>query len=258
MEENYKTLSFVAPSGYEYTIREENGEDEEILSNTADVRGLMNITKFIASIVTATNFTKSGKLTIQDALEVPMLDRQLILIKNRIFSLGKDVPFTYQWPNSNKVAYEQDLNELIYDDYTVEPSEEEVEVKEGALPLYPNRELLTEHHFKDIPIILSSGKELLFDILNGEAEKLSVKLMDQSNRNTDFYLRNLRLKVDDKYIVVQNFKKFSIKEMAELRAYITELDPVWPGTTKIENPSTGETLDYPIMASPRFFFLTEA
>ena len=61
-----RTFEFIAPSGFSYTIREQNGEDEEILSNRADARNLMNITKFIASIVVSTDFTTSGHLLVKD------------------------------------------------------------------------------------------------------------------------------------------------------------------------------------------------
>ena len=64
--EQIRTKTFVAPSGKYCTIREQNGEDEEILSNEADAKNLMNITKFIAGIVTETDFTESGKLTIKN------------------------------------------------------------------------------------------------------------------------------------------------------------------------------------------------
>ena len=40
--ENFKTTTFIVPSGAEYEIREQNGEDEGILSNQADAKNLMN------------------------------------------------------------------------------------------------------------------------------------------------------------------------------------------------------------------------
>ena len=59
-----RTLTFVAPSLNEYTIREQNGADEDILTNPVDIANLMNLSKFIAAIVVKTTATPSGKLTI--------------------------------------------------------------------------------------------------------------------------------------------------------------------------------------------------
>ena len=95
-----RTHQFIAPSGFSYTIREENGEDEEILSNQADaMNGNMNITKFIAAIVVDTDFTDHHRLTVQDVLNLPFLDRYTIMLQNRIFSLGAVLDFQYKWPD---------------------------------------------------------------------------------------------------------------------------------------------------------------
>ena len=133
--EQIRTKTFVSPSGKYYTIREQNGEDEEILSNEADAKNLMNITKFIAGIVTETDFTESGKLTIKDALDMPLLDRMAVIFQSRIFSLGDTVNFEYDWCEENdKVVYEQDLKEFLFDDYSQVPSNEELEAKPDAIP----------------------------------------------------------------------------------------------------------------------------
>ncbi|MFR4338542.1 MAG: hypothetical protein ACLT33_11415 [Lachnospira pectinoschiza] len=84
----FRTFRFVAPSGYFYEIREQNGADEDILSNPVDARTLMNLTKFISAIVVKTDFTAKGKLSIEDALALPVNDRYAIIIQSRIFSLG--------------------------------------------------------------------------------------------------------------------------------------------------------------------------
>ena len=47
----FRTFRFTGPSGFEYEIREQNGADEDILSNLSDMKTLMNLTKFIAAIV---------------------------------------------------------------------------------------------------------------------------------------------------------------------------------------------------------------
>lgn len=253
-----RTFEFIAPSGFSYTIREQNGEDEEILSNRADARNLMNITKFIASIVVSTNFTASGHLLVNDVLSLPLLDRYAILFQSRIFSLGEVVTFEYEWGKNNKVTYEQDLREFLFDDYSQAPTEEELDSKPDAIPYYPTS-LYNNGSAKDNELKLSSGKVVLWDYLDGNGEAFLINLPEnKSTRNSDLLARNLRLIVDGKPEKVTNFKLFSVKDMAEMRSGIISQDPTFEGFTEIENPSTGERTKYPILASPTFFFLTEA
>lgn len=73
-----KKLTFKLPSGYEVTIREQNGEDDDILSNPVDAKTFMNISKFIAGIVTDTDITATRLLTPEDVQKMPSLDRYAI------------------------------------------------------------------------------------------------------------------------------------------------------------------------------------
>lgn len=254
METTLRTFTFIAPSGHSFEIREQNGEDEEILSNQADARNLMNLTKFIAGIVVSTNFTTSGKLLVKDVLDLPLLDRYAILFQSRIFSLGNMITFEYTWSKDNKVQYEQDLREFLFDDYSKAPTEEELDAKPDAVPYYPN---ITQA--KDNELKLSSGKIVQWDYLDGNGEIFLLNLPDnKKTRNSDLLARNLRLNVDGKFEKVTNFRLFSVRDMAEMRNGILSQDPIFQGLTDIENPSTGEVTKYPILAAPTFFYLTEA
>lgn len=256
---NPLTLQFIAPSGYSYTIREENGEDEEILSNQADMSGGMNVAKFLAAIIIATDFTESGKVTLEDVLNIPTLDRNCILFKSRIFSLGPCVSFYYDWTQGTgePTMYEQDLTELIYADYATEPSEEEMIAKPGALPFYPDRDLARAIKFKDYEFNLTSGKKIKFDFMNSRAE-MEFLNSEKQTRNTQLLCRNLCLEVNGKWEKVQRFHLFSVKDMAEIHQITQQVDPVWNGLAEVENPITHEKAKYPIVMAPRFFFLTEA
>ena len=83
-----RTFEFTTPSGHVVTIREQNGADDDILSNPADAATLMNLSKFVASIVVKSDYTQSGRLTVDQVQNMPTLDRYCILINSRIFSLG--------------------------------------------------------------------------------------------------------------------------------------------------------------------------
>lgn len=244
---------FVAPSGYSYDIREQNGQDEEILSNQFDAKNLMNLTKFIAGIVVHTDFTESGKLLVNDVLKLPLLDRYCILINSRIFSLGPELTFSYQWSKDDVVTYEQDLNEFVFD-YSEIPSEEELKAKPDAIPFYPCGKSVKEPH----EFSTTSGKLIRWQHINGEGEIFLLNLPEtQRTRNSELLARKLEFFVEGNWEKVTNFSLFSMKDMAEIRKEILSNDPIFAGLTPIENPITREVTKYPIMAAPSFFYLTE-
>lgn len=265
MELKSRTMAITLPSGYHCEIREQNGEDEEVLSNPASIKTFMNINEFIAGIVVKTDFTTSGKLLVEDVLKLPLLDRHVILINSRIFSIGEEMEFNYEWPRDNNknqtITYTQDLRDFIFDNYGNQPSQEELDNKPDAVPYY----LVPEDNnksgtiqLKDIHLELSSGKELLWDIATVESELYLMKLgIDNITRNKDLIARNLRLKVDGNYEKVQNFKLFTVKDMAEIRKNISLMDPTFTGLTTIEDPKTHAITQVSIMAIPTFFYPTE-
>ena len=268
MEIQTRKTAFTLPSGYSCEIREQNGEDEEILSNPANIKNFMNINEFIAGIVTHTDFTASGKLLVQDVLKLPLLDRAVILINSRIFSIGEELEFNYKWPRPNgskdqaEFTYTQNLNDYVFEDYGVRPTEEELNSKPDAVPYYPFEEdedqsgkiKLTDRKFT-----LSSGKEIMWDIATANSEQYLMKLgIDNISRNKDLIARNLRLNVDGNWEKVQNFKLFSVRDMAEMRNEIISKDPTFVGNTEIEDPITHSKVQVSILALPTFFYLTEA
>lgn len=256
-EFNFRTFEFVAPSGFKYTIREQNGEDEDILTNPKDAKDLTNLLKFVASLVVDTNYTKSGKLTLEDARNMPLLDKYCIILQNNIFSLEGKIEFDYTFRDGNTFTFEQDIRELLFDNYSQAPSDEELENKPYALPYYPG--LLHEGSvkLKDIVFSLSTGKILSFDLMTSKSEQYLLGLPEaKRTRNTELIARNLKLQVKDEFESVTNFKMFSVKEMREIRAYIMEMDPIFPGTIVLENPQDSTDKEtYSILGNPDFFGL---
>lgn len=250
-----QTKTFKLPSGYEVTIREQNGEDDDILSNQDKANDLRNISAFISSIVVDTDFTPNRLLSESDAHKLPALDRYAILFNSRIFSLSDILEFEYNWGTKEKpleYAYEVDLKDFIFD-YGVKPTEEILSSKPDAIPYYPNGKKI-----KNIEINTTSGKELTFDILTGEGESYMLNLpLGERTKNKELIARNLKLKVGENYESVKNFRMFSVKDMVEIRSMVKGLDPAFTGTTQIKNPNTGEELDIPVMAVSSFFYLRE-
>lgn len=253
-----KKLTFKLPSGYEVTIREQNGEDDDILSNPVDAKTFMNISKFIAGIVTDTDITATRLLTADDVKKMPSLDRYTIMINSRIFSLGKTLEFRYDWegPAEGQVRtidYEVDLEEEFLFDYGTIPTMQEMEAKPNAIPFYP-----VSKQSKGITFTTKSGKELCFDLLSAEGESYVMNLpMNERTKNQELIARNLKLKVGENYEIVKNFRMFSSQDMMDIRSTVKGMDPIFPGTTQIEDPDTGQRIMVPVMAVDNFFYPRE-
>lgn len=249
-QEVSKHCSFIAPSGYQYVIREQNGADDDVLSNVGDANNLMNISKFIAGIVTETNATSHGTLTPLEAHRLPVLDRYCILLNSRIFSMGNILEFQYDWGNAGgKVDYEQDLEEFLYD-YSKLPTEQELISKPDAIPFYPH-----PGELKDITFELSSGKLMKFDIMTGESEvNLMNSFLLKRTKNQELMARNLCRKINDQWETVKEFSNYSVRDMQEIRKTIASYDPAWVGTTEVTNPVTGEKANVSIMSMNSFFY----
>lgn len=251
MEFNHRNLTFMTPSGHLVTIREQNGEDDDILSNPVEAQSMTNLSRFISSIVVECDYNPSKRLSVQQAHELPALDRYCILLNSRRFSLGDEVEFTYDWgkDNGGSIHYTQSISEFLFD-YSEMPSPEEVEAKPNAIPFYP-----LGKQFKDIPFETSTGKKLMFDLLNAKAETYLIELpLEQRTKNKELVARNLRLEVNGVYEKVTNFRMFTVKEMSEIRKEVLSVDPLFYGNTDIENPTTGQVTQINIVAIKDFFY----
>lgn len=254
-----RKYTFKLPSGYEVTIREQNGEDDDILSNPVDAKTFMNISKFISGIVIDTDITANRLLSAEDVQKMPSLDRYAIMINSRVFSLGEILDFRYDWDGGQDgkvrtVDYEVNLKEEFLFNYGEVPTMEEMEAKPNAIPFYP-----IAKQNKDITFTTKSGKELCFDLLNAEGESYVINLpVNEQTKNQELVARNLRLKVGEKFEPVKNFRLFSSQDMMDIRSTVKGMDPVFSGTTRIEDPETHQRIMVPIMAVDNFFYPRES
>lgn len=242
---------FVGPTGYKYTIREQNGADDDILSNELEARTLKNLSRFIASIVVNTDYTSNGRLTVDQAHNLPCLDKYCILFNSRIHSIGSELEFEFDWGSDNGgvLTYSQDLNGFLFD-YSLDPTEDLLKSKPDAIPYYPNGKKI-----KDLEIVTSSGKRLLYDLLSGEGESYILNLpKEQNTKNKALIARNLRLEVNGKMEKVESFHVFSIKDMAEIRKEVQANDPIFNAITTIENPISNISTQVSIVGMRGFFY----
>ena len=143
---------------------------------------------------------------------------------------------------------------MVFEDYGTLPTEKEMDEKPNAIPYYPEQKKLVDYE-----VVLSSGKQVMFDLMTGAGERWLVMLpIEKQTKSAGLMARNLRLLVDNKWEKVENFSLFSVRDMAEIRKAVFAYDPVFSGNTEVENPTTGEKAEYPVMLSSSFFYLTEA
>ena len=256
------------PCGHTVTLREQNGNDDDIISsfNKGEIEST-SFNRFVASLVVAHNFfpTPEGKiqsLSLNDVLNIPLRSKYFMILASRIYSLGPNLLFEWDWKDGNPpVPYEDDLTQYIWD-YT-EPFpeiEEETYNKERIKPynLLRNSDSGEIDFFRYLT--LKSGKNIRFNLLDGHGENYLLKLpMDKRTANAVIKARNLYLLIEEKgdYVKVQNFKSFSTRDMIEIRAFVDREDSVFEGLTEIENPNNGEIQNLPLLHVPDFFFPRE-
>lgn len=250
--------TFIAASGKKYTIRETNGDDDAILSNSGGAQDGSSLNKWIAGIVTAVGEEKK-KLTQQEAAKLLSRDRFGILFHSRIFSLGPVLKFIHQCSDpkcsfkpGDDLPYEEDLSLYVWDFTNPAPKPGEVGYSKYRLEVYPNKpEEWVEKK-------LSSGRLIRFAYLDGEGENTFLEVAPEDlNKNHELLSHKLEAKLEtDKWIRLENFKLFSSREMAEIRSHITIYDKPWDAISEIKCPKCRK-IDYlNLLAVPDFFFPT--
>ena len=252
-----KLKEIILPSGYTATIREQNGNDDDIISNQATARDLTNMNMFISSLVIETNlpFAVGGKLSIDGVRNMLLRDKYFILFSSRIHSMGNEIKFTYDWGTEDGgiIEYSDNLNNFVWD-YS-KPMPESTDKSYYHYRIQPYDHSLA---YKKQEFSLSSGKQIRFKFLDGHSELYLMKLpIDQQTKNTELKARELEQKIDGEWKTVENFMFFSKKDMAELHKLVNSLDPNFTGITELENPVSGEIIKFPIISAKDFFYPEE-
>ncbi len=248
------TLKTILPSGGTVAIREQNGNDDDTLSNPVWAKDGSNVNLFIASIVIFTDFTVNAKLTLEDVLNMKVRDKYHILFMSRIHSNGNLINFEWDWgkENGGKKTYSEDLYNYVYDYSKPFPDPLDENYSDNIIKPY----LESKETFRKF--ILKSGKEVRYKYADGHTEKFLLKLpKEKMTRNAEFTARGLELLADNKWEKVSNFTPFSTRDMKELRMDLKIYDPTFQGLTKLENPTNDEVVEIPIIASPDFFYPEE-
>lgn len=261
-----KVKTILLPSGRQVDIREQNGNDDDILSNPIDGETGANISKFIAAIVVKAHW-KTGsylRLTYEEARELLVRDRFCIIFHSRIHSIGEIMKFSFDWgedpQKGGKFDYEEDLRRYLWD-YTDEFPEEYLYDTEGKnLGRNPDYDPQTMSPYASNcydyqELTTQSGKTLRFKLFNGTAGEYMLKLPAEAmTKNTELKARGLEYMDNNNWVKVENFSMFSSRDMSEIRTFVNQVDSTYNPITEITHPVTKEITNYPIMYGKDFFY----
>lgn len=245
------------PSGFMVKIREQNGNDDDIISNQATSSDLSNFNIFLSSLIIWTDlpFAVNNKLTAELIKKLLLRDKYFILFASRCHSMGNLVKFDYDWGKTEggKLTYTEDVSRYLWDYSKPMP-----EVTSDDFFEYRIKPYEVENPYGLQERTLEGGKKVRFRLMDGHSESWLMGLpIDQQTKNTEIRARGLELLVESKWEKVENFMYFSKKEMSSLRNVMKEVDTQFSGLTDLENPATGQTIKYPIISVQDFFYPEE-
>jgi len=245
------THTFKVPSGFEVTIREQNGADDDVLSNAKNAENGMSIVHFLHGIIT--NFSHlNRKPTLDEVKNLKIRDKYVIIIISRIFSIGQFVEFEYKWDDLTvPTKYVEDLSHFIWDYNNPFPEVGDKDYDTLRIQPYKNpadtvREFTTK-----------SGKKLRYKYsnINSEIYLLAITSKGEYSVNKEILARELDQDINGSWVRVQNFASFSNSDMKDIRADIVDNDLALEAYTEIKHP------DYPekvhrlgLLNNPNFFF----
>lgn len=247
----------VGPSGHKFLIREQNGEDDNLLSSNSISKEQNNLNLFIMSIVVWTDLFPEKHFNIKNINQLLMKDKYFILFSSRIFSIGPNMKFSFNWGDDKggNQDYSEDLSKYLWDFSDLENNPIPKEGEEGYFEY--RMKPYHDNAYEKIETILSSGKKLRFKMMDTEGEAKLMKKGGEVNKNDDLLSRGLELHLDGQWTGVQSFKFFSKKDMIELQSKISTLEKPFFGFSEIENPFNNDVQVYPLIIDPAFFFPLE-
>lgn len=253
-----KTKEVTLPSGFNATIRESNGNDDDIITNSATSRDGSNINNYIAAIIVKTDlpFAVNGKVTQNNIGKMLLADKYAILIQSRILSLGKEFTFPIRWGDQEQPDYyTEDLEQYIWDYNEKFPEVGDDNHFEYRIKPYP------KGAYDNVEFDTSSGKKLKIGLLNIAGEK-SILLLPATEQtiNSEIKARGLELynASTNNWDKVENFTMFTKADMIEIRKMVNTLDPTLELMTEVVNPRDEKSKQkFPIVQFGDFFFPEE-
>ena len=238
----------VCPSGLEVVIRQQNGDDDDVLSNGILIKDGSSAVEFIASLVVDSSI---GILDIAKVFNMRLADKYFIIVASRIFSIGQIVKFTFDWGNDQPpLHYEEDLSVFIWDYAKPLPEKNDPDYSEFRIPK------VEPDSFREL--LLSSGKKIKYDFMNGHGEKYLMTLpINKQSKNQELMARRLALETPTGFTLVQSFKSFSPHDMMQIRNDVEKHDKTLELFSKVVHPTTGAVDYLSILGTTDFFYPRE-
>lgn len=234
---NIETKEVALPTGRVFVIREQNGNDEDVISKVGDSKNNTAIAKFLAGIIV------EPKTSWQQVMLWPSQDKYVLLLESRIFNLGETLSFKHTFQDEFEESFEEDLSI-----YRVGNEENKYAPKK-----YPNGDL------REIEFTTSRGKLIKYTLLNSEGEAYNMNKPEGSiSRNDIFRARFLSVKDNSQksgWKVVDKFYDFKPIELAEIRKNILENDPSFDMLMELQHPQKPNVKELvPMIQYTEFFF----
>jgi len=229
-----ETHKLILPSGRSVVFRENNGEDEEILTRIGN-EGNKNIQIYLAGIIEEDSEPKPEGLTpLQHIKNMKVNDAYYLMFKQRLINLGDNLEWNHTCTTESckqETGLEQDLKE--FDTFTKYDKGSDAKI---------------EHS-------LSSGKKIRFKILTlGLEEKLlDIPFADRSNA-TVLYTREIEIFYEGNWVRCTHLKMFSSKDMAEIRALIKKYDDKWDPILEFKCPKCQTPAIERLLGMADFFY----
>lgn len=230
-------LSFDLPSGKRLTIREQNGDDEGLLSRVQDAETGDSMVNFASAIVLK-DHELNRKPSPLEIKEWRISDFYSLLFISRVFSLGNLFEFKFTWPDQEQPSeYEEDLYIYLQDslDEQENPKNKSPHMMKPYLKIEGDN--IEAFDKKGIIFNTASGKKLKFEYLITNTEVSSLEIpVDKQDKNLELRQRNLSMYAEGEWHILNNFAGLSSKDMKEVRTLIRKYDPVFEPLMKIPHP----------------------
>lgn len=243
------------PGGFDITFREQNGDDEDVLSKYKDSMDGSSMHKFISGIIMDNSMHPGQPTPPSEVLSWKLKDKYYLMLCSRLFSLGSQMIFTYKFQDGTEEIFEEDLS--IYDwdlnKDILTPLDKDGKsnpkyFKHRITPFKNGGESVRE-------ITLSSKKVVRYEYITGMGEKLILdKKQDDLSKNDELRCRNLQLNIEGKFQTMETFKLFSSRDMQEIRSDINNNDSEFKVECELRNPNNGTIEAISLISLPDFFF----
>jgi hypothetical protein len=245
---SYATEEICMPSGFLCTIRESNGEDEDLLSRMKDTQDGTAMHKYLANIITQCE--KYPIISDKVIATWRVRDIYYLLYRSRLLTHGNEVFFDHTFQDGTSVRMKEYLS--VYD---VNLNIEKPPVFNQAG--YDRRKIQPYTIDTDYAqATTSTGKVYRFKLLTGEDEIKSLGL-DSMNLsiNDKMRLRGFELKDSaGNWRVIERFNVLSARETSEIRATLDRIDPEFMLICELKHPSKPIKEEVSLFAVPGFFF----